>query len=180
MSGIEDKIRKNIHLLNAEEPLTGHRERFSDRLDQFHAEQHERWYERYDLSLRIAAAVIIFAVIGTLLYSGAFSRLKSIVSEQIVAAEIPTEVREVMQYYNVITEQKVEEIDKLAVSEDEAQRVKAMAMKELKELEQDRIALEKEYAKQPGNERIMNAMLNNQQRKSEILDKILNTLNQVN
>ena len=180
MSGIEEKIRKNIHLLNAEEPSDGHLERFNDKLNQFHTEQQENWFERHEMFLRIAAAVVIFAGIGALLYSGAFSRLKSVVSEKIVAAELPIELREVMQYYNVITEQKVEEIDQLAVSQNEAERVKAMALKELKDLEQSRLELEKEYVKQPGNERIMNAMLSNQQRKSEIMDKILSTLNQVN
>ena len=85
-----------------------------------------------------------------------------------------------MQYYNVITDQKVEKIEELAVSEDEAQRVKALAMKELKSLEDARVELEKEYTKQPGNERIMNALLKNQQRKAEILDKIINVMNQVN
>jgi len=85
-----------------------------------------------------------------------------------------------MQYYNVITTEKVAKIDDLAVSDNEARRIKAMALKELQDLETARVELQKEYAKQPGNERIMNAMIKNQQRKSEILDKILKTLNQVN
>ncbi len=180
MHGIEDKIRKNLNSFNAEEPEEGHLERFSQRLDQFHSEQHESWFERHNLFIKIAAAAVVFITISTLIYTGSFSWIKSLVSEQIVAAELPAEVKEVMHYYNVITDKKVDQIDNLAVSDKEAKRVKAMALKELQALEQARIELEKEYAKQPGNERIMNALLKNQQRKSEILDKILNTLNQVN
>lgn len=180
MRDIEDKIRKNLHLLNAEEPPEGHLERFSDKLDQFHAEQHESWYERHELFIKIAAGVLIFLTVGTLYYTGSFMWVRNIISDKIVAAELPLEVREVMQYYNVITDEKVEEIGRLAVSEDEARRIEEMALAELKALEEARKALEREYEKQPGNERIMNAMLENQQQKSEILDKIIHTLNQVN
>ena len=180
MHGIEDKIKQNLNAFNAEEPAEGHLQRFNEKLDQYHAATQESWFERHNLFLKIAAATLIFLTVGTLILTDSFSWIRSLVSEQIVAAELPEEVKEVMQYYNVISDQKVEEIEELAVSEDEAQRVKALAMKELKSLEDARVELEKEYTKQPGNERIMNALLKNQQRKAEILDKIINVMNQVN
>ncbi|MCB2221675.1 MAG: hypothetical protein KQI35_14865 [Bacteroidetes bacterium] len=180
MHGIEDKIKQNLNSFNAEEPENGHLERFSDKLDRFHSGGRESWYERHNLFIKIAAVALVFITISTLFYTGSFSWVRSLLTEQIVAAELPPEVQEVMQYYNVITEKKVEQIDDLAVSYDEATRIKAMAMNELKALDDARVELEKEYTKQPGNERIMNALLQNQQRRSEILDKILKTLNQVN
>jgi hypothetical protein len=73
----------------------------------------------------------------------------------------------------------VEEIDELAVSQDEAQRVKQMALLELKALDEFRAELEKEYAKQPDNKRILNALLQNQQQREKILDRILLSMNQV-
>jgi len=68
----------------------------------------------------------------------------------------------------------------LANNEDEAERIKEMAKIELKELEDERKNLEQEYIRQPNNERILNALLLNQQKREKILDRILNTLNQVN
>lgn len=180
MQNIEDKIRNNLDTFNSEEPESGHFEKFSDRLDRFHADRHEGWFERHDLFLKIAATVIVFAGITTLLYTGALSGLKSIISDKIVAAELPVEIKEVMQYYNVITDKKVEEIDDLAVNAEEAKRVKEMALFELSKLEKEKQELEKEYAKNPGNDRITDALVLNQQKKSRIMDKILNTLNQVN
>ena len=85
-----------------------------------------------------------------------------------------------MQYYNVITDKKVSQIDELAVSEDEADKVKEMAMNELQTLEENRTELEKEYAQNPSNERIISALLLNQRKRAEILDRIINTLNQIN
>jgi len=58
--------------------------------------------------------------------------------------------------------------------------VKEKAMTELKALEESTTDLENEYAQNPNNERIINALLLNQREKAKILDKILNTLSQTN
>ncbi len=180
MQGIEDKIRKNREAFNQEEPAPDHIRRFGEKLDAFHAVERESWFERHGMAIRIAAAAVIFLAIGGFFYSDLSRRVKDSISERIVAAELPAELKEVMQYYNVITDNKVNQIDDLAVSEDEASRVKELAVMELRALEEHREELEKEYARNPNNERILNALLVNQQKRSEILDKILNTLSQVN
>lgn len=178
--GIEDKIKKNKDAFDAEEPAAGHLGRFEDKLGALHATDHESWLEKHGMVIRIAAAALIFIALGSFFYSSLFDRFRDSISERIIAAELPAELQEVMVYYNVITNKKVEQIDDLAVSKDEASRIKEMAVMELKELDDHRKELEKEYALNPNNERIMNALLLNQQKRSEILDKIINTLSQVN
>jgi hypothetical protein len=180
MKDIEQFIRKNLDVFSQDEPGPGHFDRFGKKLDQFHKKENENWFERHDLTLRFAAAILIFLVIGGLLFTGTFSNFRNIFSEKIMAADLPTELKEVMHYYNVITDTRVNQIEELAVSEEEAERVKEMAMVELKELENNHKNLEKEFQKNPGNERIMHALVLNQQKKSEILDKIINVMNQLN
>lgn len=180
MSGIENTIKKNREAFNEVDPSPIHMDNFRARLDEYHTTKKISWFSQHSEVLRIAAAVVIFIGVGTFYFTGGFSFIRNSISEQIVAAELPLELQEVMQYYNVISTKKVDQITDLAVSEDEAKRVKEMALYELKALEEDRVELEKEYAKNPNSERIMNALLLNQQKKSGILDKILNTLNQVN
>lgn len=180
MSEIENIIKKNREAFNEVEPSPDHLDNFRARLDDYHTTKKMSWISRHSEIIRIAAAVIIFIGVGTFYFTGGFSFIRDSISEQIVAAELPIELQEVMQYYNVISNKKVDQINDLAVSEDEAKRVKEMAVFELKALEEERFELEKEYAKNPNNERIMNALLLNQQKKSGILDKIINTLNQVN
>ncbi|MCD4698432.1 MAG: hypothetical protein K8S16_19575 [Bacteroidales bacterium] len=180
MKKIEKIIAENRDAFNTEAPGPEHFEHFRAKLNSYHKSEHASWFERYSFSLRVAAVIMIFVTIGTFIYTGSFSKLKSLVSDQIVAAELPQEVIEVMQYYNVITDKKVKKIDELAVSEDEAKRVKEMALLALSELDDNRKALEKEYAQNPNSERIINAIILNQTKRTEILDKILNTLNQVN
>jgi hypothetical protein len=180
MKRIENTIKKNRDVLNSENPSPGHVNKFRARLDAFHSVKKESWFSRHGEMLRIAAMVIVFIGVGTFYFAGGLSMLRDAISEQIVAAELPIELQEVMQYYNVISNKKIDQIDELAVSEDEAIRVKEMAVAELMALEDARKELEKEYVKNPNSERILNALLLNQQKKSEILDKILNVLSQVN
>lgn len=180
MKGLEDIINKNKEAFNSNEPSPDHFDNFGAKLDEFHIQDKESWFEKYGMTVRIAAAVLIFLSIGSFLYTDLFDNVKNSISNQIVAAELPLELQEVMQYYNVIADKKVQQIDDLAVSQDEASRIKEMAFLELKTLEDNHAELEKEYAQYPNNERIMNALLQNQQKKSDILDRIINTLSQVN
>jgi len=180
MQRIEDIIKKNKESFNSSEPSPDHFDNFQKRLEKNDTIKGESWFERYNIVLKIAAAILIFATISTLLYTDSFSYLKNTFTNEIVAAELPAEILEVMQYYNVIEDKKISQIDVLAVSDDEATRVKKMALKELQILEEDRTELETEYTLNPNSERIMNALLLNQQKRAAILDRIINTLNQIN
>lgn len=180
MQRIEDIISKNKESFNNNEPSPDHFNNFQKKLENDQTNKGESWFERYNIVLKIAAAILIFAAISTILYTDSFSYLKNTFTNEIVAAELPAEILEVMQYYNVIENKKISQIDALAVSDDEATRVKNMAMKELQMLEDDRTELESEYTLNPNSERIMNALLLNQQKRAEILDRIISTLNQIN
>lgn len=180
MQRIEDIIKKNKESFNSNEPSPDHFDNFQKKLESDQVEKGESWFERYNIVLKIAAAILIFAAVSTVLYTDSFSYLRNTFTNEIVAAELPAEILEVMQYYNVIEDKKISQIGDLAVSDDEATRVKKMALKELQILEEDRNELESEYALNPSNERIMNALLLNQQKRAAILDRIINTLNQIN
>jgi hypothetical protein len=179
MQHLEDKIRKNLKAFNDNEPQSGHFEKFQKRLSE-EADKKESFFERYNIVIKIAAAVLVFLAISTLIYTDTFSYLKRTFTNEIVAAELPDEIVEVMAYYNVIADKKINQIDDLAVSDEEARRVKEMAIQELQILEDDRSELENEYILNPNNERIVAALLMNQQKRAEILDRIINTLNQIN
>jgi hypothetical protein len=180
MQRIEDIIKKNKEAFNNDEPRADHFDRFQKKLEGDQKERGEGWFERYNIMLKIAAAILIFAAVSTIIYTDTFTYLKNTFTNEIVAAELPDEIVEVMQYYNVIADKKINRIDDLAVSEDEAARVKEMALTELQMLEDDRSELETEYALNPNSERIINALLLNQRKRAEILDRIISTLNQIN
>jgi hypothetical protein len=179
MQRIEDIIKKNKEAFSENEPREGHLDRFSEKLTAYHR-QKESWFERYAIAIRIAAAVVLFIAVATLIFTDRLPGIKNLFTQRLVSSELPMELVEVMQYYNIVTDKKVSQIDELAVSTEEASRVKEKAMTELKALEESTTDLENEYAQNPNNERIINALLLNQREKAKILDKILNTLSQTN
>jgi hypothetical protein len=179
MKRIEDIIKKNKEAFSDNEPQEGHLERFSEKLAAHHM-QKEGWFDRYALTIRIAAAVVLFVAVSTLIYTDRMPGIKGLFTHRLASAELPLDLLEAMQYYNILTDKKVEQIDVLASSTDEAKRVKEKAMKELQALEEANNELEGEYSQNPNNERILNALLLNQRKKTELLDKILNTLSQTN
>lgn len=179
MQRIEDIIKKNKEAFSENEPRDGHLERFAEKLAADHRHR-EGWFERYAIAIRIAAAVVLFIAVATLIFTDRLPGIKNLFTQRLVSSELPMELVEVMQYYNIVTDKKVSQIDELAVSTEEASRVKEKAMTELKALEESTTDLENEYAQNPNNERIINALLLNQREKAKILDKILNTLSQTN
>jgi hypothetical protein len=179
MKKIEEIIKNNKEVFSDLEPSDGHFERFSEKLNAEH-QHRESWFERYAIAIRIAAGVLIFLAVSTLIYTDRLPGIKNLFTQRLASAELPLELVEAMQYYNILSDKKVNQIDELASSTDEATRIKEKAENELKVLEENATDLENEYAQNPNNERILNALLLNQRKKAEILDKILNTLSQTN
>jgi hypothetical protein len=180
MKKIEDIIRNNLASFDKSEPSSEHFDNFQRKLSGMHSEQREGWFSRHSLSLRIAASILIFVTFGILYYSNSFDFVRNTISDQIAQADLPIEVKEVMEYYNVITDNQLDQIDQLAVSNDEAERVREKAKTELANLEEYNTMLKQEYAANPNNEKITNALIQNQQKKAELMDVIINTLSTIN
>lgn len=176
MRNIEEHIQNNLNSFNSEMPRKGHDERFLQKLNNVRVEKPEGWFTRNNVILRIAAAIILFAGIGSLYYITGFSGLNKLLTNQIVERNLPPEVQEVVRYYAAITTKKIGQIDDLAVSENQAVKIKAMANEELNSLEKDRKDLEAEYSRNPENERVTDALLLNRKKQSEVLDRILSML----
>jgi hypothetical protein len=180
MPKIEDIIKRNRVDFDDSEPETGHLDRFRAKLEASLPGGKEGWLQRYNIVLKIAAAVVLFIGVTAIIYTDSFSDMRNTLTAKIYSTKLPQELVEVVQYYNVVTNKKMSQIDQIAVSKDEAMRVKEMAETELKSLDESKNDLEKEYANNPDNERILNALVLNQRKRAEILDKIINTMKQFN
>ena len=175
MKNLDEIIRKNREALSVEEPSSGHFDEFQKKLARYQ-QVRESWFSRNGLVLRIAAGVLIFFTIGILYYSNPLEKLKQTFSQQVADSGLPIELQEAMQYYNIITDKRLGQITQYASSEDEAGKVKEMALKELENLDKDKAELEGYLAENPSNERIQNALVINSKKQAEILNRILNSL----
>jgi len=175
MKGLDEIIKKNRELLSVEEPSDAHFDNFQKKLSTYH-QGRESWLSRHGLVLRIAAAALIFIILGVFYYSQPLKGLKQIFSQQVADSGLPIELQEAMQYYNIVTDKRLGQIAQYTSSTDEADKVEKMALKELENLDNDKLELEAYLVENPSNERIQNALVINSKKQAEILNRIINAL----
>lgn len=180
MTKLEDIIKNNRDAFNTAEPSSGHTERFRGRLEEAVPHHKKGVWANYGFEIRLAAGFALFVTIAILFYTGTFGSFRSLVFKQLSAAELPAEVREMLQYYNVISDKKVTEIDNLSVAPGESEKIKAMAEEEILELDRDAERLKEELAVNSENERVKAALVLNRQKKAELLEKIIKTVKDEN
>jgi hypothetical protein len=175
MKNLDEIIGKNKKAFNNEEPSAGHFDKFQGKLAEFH-EERESWFSRHWLALRIAASILVFISIGLAYYSNPLKSFVKNISQQVENSGLPQELQEAMHYYNIITDKRMGQIAQLTSSNDDAGKIREMALKELKTLDENKAELENDLTENPSNERILNALVINRKKQAEILNRIINTL----
>jgi len=171
MSVLEDKIRKNSEHYDVHEPEEGHFDRFASRLDQ---EYHVKGRKSFRINWRAAAAVILIAGLAGLLlfqYSGQNSNVQ--------AREMSDELTRVMDHYNRLTDQKLDDISSCAASDEEAEKINELARVQLEELEKDATVLQEELIKDESNDRVYGALVTNYRTRIKLLDNIITKICQL-
>jgi hypothetical protein len=154
------------------EPMDGHFMRFETKLDSYHAKQKKRlpgW-----TFLKIASVIIIVLLSANLaiqLLPG-----KKAAKQQMT---VNSEMNETAQFYNTRINSGIYQLQKMADrgigSELELNQVK----KELDEMDRLHQDLQKEFSKNPNDERIINAMIEYYQTKLDIINTIKSDLENV-
>jgi hypothetical protein len=155
-----------------EEPQEGHFSRFESKLDQFHSVK-KRSLSTWTF-LKIASVLIIVLLSANLvvnLYSG-----KKVKRSQFYAN---SELNETANFYTIRINSGMSQLKQMADqgigSEQELVQVKK-EMDEMDKLYQD---LQKEYSKNPNDERVVNAMIEYYQTKLNIINTIKSDLENV-
>ncbi len=171
MSILEEKIKKNRQHYDVHEPADGHAERFALKLDlEFHADERKKSRNIW----RYAAAIILIAGLsGVLLfqYSGN--------SSTVTAGPMNDELSMVVDHYNRLTDQKLNDISNCAASEEEAAKIDQMAREQLELLEKDAGALQEELNNDASNDRVYGALVTNYRTRIKILDNIITKICQL-
>lgn len=178
MSFLDKKIKDNPGFFDDHKPPEGHRERFLDRLEKDGAVESRsaitfNW-------LRIAAIALVFVTASYLVFRFSVSDISGAVMRGVTQITFSDEIQNVFAYYDALTTKKVAEIDQVAINSEEAERVKAIARSQLEKIDANLAGIEKEYAKNPNNEMLKAALVNNKRKKAEVIDNILKQLNETN
>jgi len=171
MKDLEKYVQDNLDQFNDAEPGPDHFEKFRNKLEL----QGNRDYniQRSGMFIKIAAAILIFLTVAVFIFDHSIHGLRNILVHQTAAVVFPADVSDVMQYYSQEASQGMNEINQLAGSDEEAQQLKDMALKDLRTLDANTSELSRAYRENPDDERITAAIIRNQQMKETIIKNIV-------
>ncbi len=167
-----DKLFNEQHDAFDEEPMEGHFQRFEARLENYHSKKKRTLIT--SPFLKIASVVIILLLCANLIAYLLPGKKEN--NQQRFAS---TEMNETVNFYTVRINSGILQLKQMADqgigSEQEVEQVKK-EMEEMDRLYQD---LQKEYSKNPNDERVVNAMIEYYQTKLDIINTIKTDLENV-
>ena len=172
MEKLENLVRNKRQEFDQDEPSEGHFEKFQSKLEELSHPGKTKIQLR--TILRIAAVIlIIIAVSFSVNY---FNLLPDTFLKESAASELPAELKDVEIYYSSLTGEKLNQIEELASSKGEAERIRKQALQEVTEIESSNTQLQQEYVASGKNERVLDAIVNNYRIITNLLDHIINEL----
>lgn len=168
MSDLEKYMIENREEFNSEEPGEGHFDRFSKRLKE--AKRPVRKV-RFRHVLQIAASMAILLSSGIVIVKSSKGKTKMAV------VEVPGQYQETQNYYIHQVNSRYSEIETLNFSEDEE---KEMLLEELREMDVYYQELLSDLNANPGDERVISALIRHYQMKMYVMDQIIEQLKEFN
>jgi len=129
--------------------------------------------------LRIAALILVLISVSVFVFDLATREIREWYGTQTSRLELPKDVDEAIQYYDNQITQQLGEIRKLAGENTAGREVSASALKEIGMLDDNTNELKRCLLQNPNNERLLAALIQNQQMKEGILSNIVTKLNSI-
>lgn len=189
MDELKHFIEQNRSQFDDCEPMDGHFERFMQKLE---ADKRRTIGPSRSQILKIAAVAVVALVLSAVVAgTGIHHGVKLIESEmanadreapmkfvertsRFVKSKVEPEYEQTQKYYIGLVDNRLDEI-RTAETVDEQQ--KAELLKEMSEMDELFINLQKELKANPDNEVLIDAMINHYQTKIEVLNQIITNLN---
>lgn len=177
MKTLEEQIEQKRDQFDVDEPGAGHIENFEKKLNRSAKLKKQRPLVLRGMFLRIAASILILFALSAGIIGYRSGLFDFNLSKNIASANLPVELLEVAKYYNIVTNKKIGMLNKLVSSNEEGNKIKKNAQAELDALDVTAKELQQEYLKNSKDDRIYAAIVEIQKKKSEIIDKMINSLN---
>ena len=169
MTKFEDKIQHQKKLFDNKEPEKAHLARFILKLEADQEKQHRKITPFF--LVKVAAIFIFLVAVGYLTIDYLTQNGSSGNQAQMIVYS--SGLNEVMTYYDDVSSDKMKKLEGYAVSNEEAARIKKTAYNHLEDIDISLAAIEKEYVKNPENEMLKAALINNKRKKVEVMDRII-------
>jgi hypothetical protein len=170
MKTIEDFIQENKEMFMNTEPPEGHFERFGERLKQQQRRNNIRLMIRIS---SIAAIGLLLITSSIFIYDRYFDREPLLLN----LGDVNPQMQKVEYYYTSQIEELSVGLDSL--SADTQENIKKIMADELAEMDSIHRELQKKLGTNPGDDRVVNAMITYYQTKLGMMKSFLNTLTQI-
>ncbi|MEN8157327.1 MAG: hypothetical protein ABFS10_10260 [Bacteroidota bacterium] len=164
MIELEKHIRNQREALDSDSPREGHEARFLQKL-----ERQPRRRVNFRHALQVAASIAIILTSTVVL-------MRNRTGDEVARHEIPATVLEADRYYSTQVSYKYDEIRRFDFDSSEE---KMVLLDELKELDDYHQQLLSDLEANPGDERVINALIRHYQLKLDVMDQIILQLNQL-
>ena len=164
MKPVDDFIRDNRELFNADDPPEGHLDRFYEKLK---ASGDSGKTRTLSMILKIAAVLVIGLFLSALLYKG-FSLYHSVLEDD---SCLNTELCEAEDFYSKQAETYYHRIEKMPFTNDPQTRKEIL--KELREMDAQVAGMKEDLKQNPNDERIIHTIINYYQEKIDLMDMII-------
>ena len=172
---LEKIIRENKQELEEDAPL-GHFERFEAKLDQAHKKPFK--FNR-KFVLQLAASLVFVLLLGNQLRMYFAADQASQEQETLTLSSVSDEYSEVEFYFTSAIDQGMNEWDKLIKDGYISETDQRMMTNEIEEFDRIQEQLQKELQANPGDERVIQAMLEYYQAKLSVITLIIDKLKEV-
>ena len=160
------------------EPDPNHFNRFEERLSAMSSIRPVP-VNRFQM-LRIAALILVLISVSVFVFDLATREIRERFGAQTARLELPVDVKEAILYYDNQSAKQLAEISKLAGNNPAGRELSASAMKEIDKLDENTNELKGSLLQNPNNERLLAALIQNQQMKDGILSNIVSKLTIIN
>jgi low affinity Fe/Cu permease len=164
MIDLEKHIRDQRDHLDIDQPSKGHEARFLKKLDK----PLRRVNFRHVLQIAASIAIILTSAVVLIQQNKSGSK--------IAEREIPTSVQEADMYFTSQMDQRYDQIREFSFDNAEE---KAVLLHELEDLDAFQQQLLEDLEANPGDERVINALIRHYQIKLDVMDQIIVQLNQL-
>lgn len=178
MDNLEKYFIENREKFDDAEPLTGHFSRFEEKYD----ERFNRpsLMQNRSILLKIAAGILVLLTVSVFIFDFAADRFNKTMIGENAGTGLPSEIRDVVRYYDDASANRLGEIHKLACCGQNTENIYSDASVELKNLDMNTDELTKSLKENPNDERIQAALIQNQQMKEKLVETVITQMNKVN
>lgn len=174
MDTLDKFISENAGSFNDSEPDHGHFKRFSEKLDR--ESMVDTFRVKRNLMLRIAAVILILITATVVVFDLGMKRFSKTFEIYNAGTGLNIEMENAMSYYEGQTLNRLGEFNKLACCGEEQVHLNSMVSSELNELDANIAELKQSLLKNPDNERLQDALIQNQQMKGQVLENMINQM----